>query len=434
MKSKDRLTDSIVDSVIREKSPGKVEVEDIGLADEIIATPELADNTNGNLLKRIERNKHWRFFMIISLFFMMLVLVVGYAIYFINDVILYESEFFINEQGSFNPRKSLDSEYGLYLFNTSDIWANSGIQVNKKDKIKISISGGFNSSIKGVIDGAKDNLKINHSWLYSDSIYNNKTKRFKTICDINQMDYCLSKGESNNRTLRKEKYDFGTILYTIQPESNNISNYPLTVDNKDLKKWIPKNKFIRAKNSGYLYFAVNDLIFQTFPIDDKNNHNTYYDKKNEQYGKDTDTYHDWKGLLDRLKKGHEDDIHERKQIDKDPLFHYKDNLGQLLVAVEIQHHKPLYWLNPINYFRALVNRVNWLDEFTKKYKIAIISPLILLLGTMLCFLWFFIVNVFIICFWAVIFLAVITIIFYAISWLFKFIDSLLPSQTKKQCT
>lgn len=442
MKSKDRLTDSIVESIIREKHPGKVEVEDTGLIEKL-SSPQQSNKSRNSYFKTLFEKESRRFFLIVSMFFMMLVLVVGYAFYYINDVILYESEFFINEQGSFNPKKSLDCDYALFLFNTSDVWANSGIQVNENDRIKINISGGFNTSIKNVIEAADSNKVLKYSWMHSDSLNNLISETGK---DLQKLKFSLSRKET-----KEEPFDFGTVFYTIQPESSDITSHPLKVKKEDLKKWTKDNNYHKVEKTGYLYFAVNDLVFDELDENGKriNNHSDYFNDKHNRFIIDScrikneiqDANND-SSKIDSLryrfynfKHDNIEDQYEKGKIEKDPLFYYHDNLGQLLVAVEIQHFKPFYWANPITVFRWMVYQVDKLED---RIRANVLGKWIIpfaFIETIGYFIVFFIGITLIFLMWAIIYMVFITIVYYAISGLFMIIDLIIPKEKEETpCT
>lgn len=442
MKSKDRLTDSIVESIIREKHPGKVVVEDTGLIEKL-SSPQQSNKSRNSFFKTLFEKESRRFFLIVSMFFVMLVLVVGYAFYYINDVILYESEFFINEQGSFNPKKSLDCDYALFLFNTSDVWANSGIQVNENDRIKINISGGFNTSIKNVIEAADSNRVLKYSWMHSDSLNILKSKNGN---DIKKLKYSLSRKEKE-----EEPFNFGTVFYTIQPESSDITSHPLKVKKEDLKKWTKDNNYHKVEKSGYLYFAVNDLVFDELDENGNmiNNHRDYFNEKQDSFDtKKTKIREELQAAnndslkkislnyqLSFLNQDNIEDQYDIEQIEKDPLFYYEDNLGQLLVAVEIQHFKPFYWANPITVFRWMVYQVDKLEDRIRANALGKWIIPFAFIETIGYFIVFFIGITLIFLVWVIIYLVFITIVYYAISGLFMIIDMIIPKEKEETpCT
>ena len=127
----------------------------------------------------IPYQKGVRFIAIAGITFLMATLVIHYAIIYINDILLHENQLHINSQGAFNPHKSMNCEYALYLFNTADLWANSGIQVNRKDLIKINISGGYNSAIEGDVISAQNNTELKYPWKYYDAAPDDTLRRKK---------------------------------------------------------------------------------------------------------------------------------------------------------------------------------------------------------------------------------------------------------------
>lgn len=520
MRRNNDMTGSLLEGAVQDRRPGKVNIETKGLIDKLISSNNInkpkkdykkrhkhlikinrwvierikekrntkRPKTNNSKGSNNEKQDSWiikqikkafsrfiypvegglRFFLLISTTFMMLLGIVWYTIYFINDVILWESEFHINEQGTINPRKSLNSDYSLFLFNTSEVWANPGIQVNKGDKIRINISGGFNSSIQDVLDDSRKNDTLKYEWRYigKENLFNKEAKQ----SDRNDLQYCLSKGYYRKLTAFKKAYhyNFGTILYTIQPESSDLKNYPKQsiLDNNDIIPWNAGNSqktnngdraFHKAKQTGYIYFAVNDLVF-----DEETQIEGYYinartknaeeEKKmrsslnyvynpfesvskelSEIKQKDTveveckKTY----GLLRTINKDNyiraqlrRNSINDQKilleqtKVKQDHSFLYKDNLGQLLVAVEIQHHTPWSWLKPHMAFRWFERRVNALSDYGK----GLWGYVMKIIGTVFFFLIFFILVVCIFVLWTLICWIIVHALFDVVSFFIDFID------------
>lgn len=309
MKPKDRITDSIVDNIIQNRQRGKVTVESKGL------------------LHLLTSSKSRILVMIVLTALGLLAFIIRFSIDVINDVILYDTKYYINEQGTFNPKKSLNSEYALFLFNTAEVWANPGIQVHTGDKIRINISGGFNASVKEVIDGALNNTQPKFSWVYIGS--ENLFDKEPTPKDTSSLKYCLSRNHTH------ESYDhyiipdnYGTILYTIKPESSDIINHPFKVDTSKIYVWNTGDlkmtydgdrSFHTVEESGYLYFAVNDLVFDDI----------FDSLRIIQTSADS--------IIDSYYKNKKADV-----VKRDHSYAYKDNLGQLLVSVEIMHHDSIW--------------------------------------------------------------------------------------------
>ena len=300
----------------------------------------------------IPYQKGVRFIAIAGITFLMATLVIHYAIIYINDILLHENQLHINSQGAFNPHKSMNCEYALYLFNTADLWANSGIQVNRKDLIKINISGGYNSAIEGDVISAQNNTELKYPWKYYDAAPDDTLRRKKKnhskqpallvpttgavnkAADTTGLSLCVYRSTKADREAKK--IAFGSALYGIFPESSDIRNNPViqTADQAArVRNWVPKDgrTFHRAKESGTLYFAVNDL----FPLTDDEVDAFYRNPDNLNFNGE---------------RFSEEEILVRKQ---NRYHDYEDNLGQLMVSVEIRRYVPYSFFRPIMAYRFL---------------------------------------------------------------------------------
>lgn len=380
------ITDDLIERVIREGESGKVLIENKDLIESLYGdTPEgqppklprlpqwltkALKAVKGWILKvmpwlpkviswfYIPLSKGARLMMIIGASVLMIVGIISCAIIYLNDVILFESKYHVNEQGTVNPRKALNSEYALALFNTADVWSNPGIQVNKNDLIRINISGGFSSYFKDAMDGSRDNTQPVYPWIS----YGKKGK--KAYPDW-ALEYCLSRGPFVN----KVPVVFGSLLYTIQPESGDIINHPYKAPIKDIRVWTPgeshysfsgDRSFHKADKTGYLFFAVNDLVF-----DDLLDNNGHIVRTRSERIKDYYTANEARLLFKTAVAKYTNQIQrfeelreeqkllelEKKAVRQNPFFLYNDNVGDMLVSVEIMRYSPAGWLSPAMAFR-----------------------------------------------------------------------------------
>lgn len=163
-----------------------------------------------------------------------------------------------------------DNEVIYWLFNTADLWANSGIHVKKGDVISVRASGAFHSSIHHLVDDARANRK-GRNWVTPMGGPNS---------------------QSNPREEHRSKYrispeqEFNTLLMQVIPENvelkdNNgkwISKYDSYLDGqarevKNNNNTIDYNKSVypdiyaigaerdkvTIRSDGVLHFAVNDI-------------------------------------------------------------------------------------------------------------------------------------------------------------------------------
>lgn len=63
--------------------------------------------------------------------------------------------------------KDEDNEIIYWLFNTADLWANSGIEVKEGDVISVHTSGAFNPAIHHLVQDADSNNVLRDPWVLS---------------------------------------------------------------------------------------------------------------------------------------------------------------------------------------------------------------------------------------------------------------------------
>lgn len=324
----------------------------------------LADDTNNKASKeKWYSNKRLHFVLIMSTIVMMFVSFVYYTVTFLNDVILFKTEMQVNEQGALNPKKAINCEYAMYLFNTSEAWANTGVRINEGDKYRINISGGTNTTLVEIMNASRENIDPRYGPVSYDRL-----KPLNSVSDT-LLALCISKG-SHNVGPDNADVGIGSMLYTIQPEGANLIYSPQHVKKEDIFKWNPTFRgdsitvvaagFQKAKQSGVLYLSVNDLVFSEY------NNGTYTDL-NEQL----DAYD--KVMMSRGDKELSQDA--REILKDDGSYFYKDNLGQILVSVEIIRNTSYFTINyPLYAYRDFEYAANDSGFFL----------------TVVCFIWFFI--------------------------------------------
>lgn len=159
--------------------------------------------------------------------------------------------------------KNEDKEVIYWLFNTAELWANSGIEVKKNDRITIRASGAANTAIHYLVDGASDDCQPEFSWVGTEGLERNTGHsafrgKFRLVPDA----------------------PFGKLLMQIIPVSKQ----------KDRGEWIKKSTYIdstdrKGENNqiftigkerielvipcdGVLHFAVNDVVMSDKNIKD----------------------------------------------------------------------------------------------------------------------------------------------------------------------
>ena len=151
-----------------------------------------------------------------------------------------------------------DNEVYYWLFNSADLWANSGIKVEKGDVISVRTSGAFHSAIHHLVHDAESN-QLTDKWL------NPMGGMLGADKDAPRSEFKISK-----------QADFNAILMQVVPEDKIIkkngkySNDPLLmpyIDGRENPKVKPDiyaigtgREKITIRSDGYLYFAVNDIV------------------------------------------------------------------------------------------------------------------------------------------------------------------------------
>ena len=291
-----------------------------------------------------------------------LAITISYSVEIIKDSLLIGGCFSFNENGAIRVQLPASKEYDLFLFNTSDLWADSGIELRRGDRIKVGISGAFHPSIAHLKLDAQHNAtnhSFQHQWVFADTPIGHDSlgKRFRLF----------------------ENEPFGSIIYRVGPRLRT----PKISKGKDYYKiYQPRGaRFTRVNKDGVLQFAVNDIYFEdTDKLKGYARNNPY----RFIYPQDTVI------------------IYPETYFQVGPRFHrsfYDDNLGQLLVGVEIWH--PLCYFNPLRPLRTLTLNTN--NRFIRLawclivwarvvWRVALIAALLLCFAVLLTvFIWFLIV-------------------------------------------
>lgn len=308
-----------------------------------------------------------RFFILLTTIVVVVVLVLTFSITYFKDIVFFESNLSVNKEGVFKPSKSCGREYCLFLFNTSELWANTGIYLNKGDKFKISVSGAFHSSVEHLRENAEcNNPDTTIMWIggkkreelsqYMDSVYacvNYEIKCRENAC-YRAFHRKPAELKSTNKLPQYEKRRYcvdtnayiGAVLYRIAPE------YQLwDPDNKNETIFALNSKsgksYQKVEKPGVLTMAVNDIYFKDTAM-----LSNYFREYPARFRSDTKLF-----IIDSVLDADEGKDNYKRMF-------YDDNLGQILVCMEIQH--PLYWrfFDPLTPFRNIDTKLELVSENT----------------------------------------------------------------------
>lgn len=162
-----------------------------------------------------------------------------------------------------------DNEVIYWLFNTADLWANSGIHVKKGDIISVRASGAFHSSIHHLVDDAKKN-KMEYKWVSptgglhtSDSKDDNRSEyRISTIYPFNEL---LMQVIPEGVELKDDDGNWITEYdYFLDGKKRECKNNSRTMNYKssiypDIYAIGAERDKVTIRSNGVLHFAVNDI-------------------------------------------------------------------------------------------------------------------------------------------------------------------------------
>jgi len=192
----------------------------------------------------------------------------------------YFSEVSLIDQGFELITKNGDKKIGLITLPTNQVWVNTGIYVDKEDKIKINASGSATMAIHLLVSGLQNPDKgqnvITDFWVNPDGIpmsdrfnIRNKPRRGADQFRENML---IS---PNNR--------IGTLLGCIVNENEEklSFDYPRPENRNEIVP-IGSNKEFIAYKEGYVYVTANDLIAE----DTERSKNSWLLKENGTYRRD----------------------------------------------------------------------------------------------------------------------------------------------------
>lgn len=191
----------------------------------------------------------WR--VLLSLFFITVIVIIGLSFVVISVKRFYPYNTIQTNMYGATIMKNEDKEVIYWLFNTAELWANSGIKVKKNDELTIRASGASFTAIHHLVEATKDNKEIEDKWVDTDGQPKTRMK------DRLRVKYRII----------SDNCDEGKLLLMVADEDKQNDNADwvkgLTDDMMDKAnvEIIGKEKIsLKIKKDGILHFAVNDII------------------------------------------------------------------------------------------------------------------------------------------------------------------------------
>jgi hypothetical protein len=194
-------------------------------------------------------NEMWK--VLFSLFLIIVILFIGLAFVVLTIKRIYPYNVIeTNLQGA-SIVKNEDKDVIYWLFNSADLWANSGIEVKEGDELTIRASGASYTAIHHLVDASKDNQIPDDKWVDTEG-----------------------QRKTNERDLERGKYRIsptsveGILLMQVIPNKfqNNSDDW---LSNDKTKNYLVNGQIeiigkerrnLRISQDGILHFAVNDIV------------------------------------------------------------------------------------------------------------------------------------------------------------------------------
>lgn len=234
--------------------------------------------------------------------------------------------------------QSEDNDVIYWLYNSADLWANSGVEVKAGDILSVKTSGAFHSSVHHLVDSAKAN-RLSDAWLRPSGGLQSQNKK-----DSARSEFRIA-----------PQYPFNAILMQVFPPifkelGNNWkeldtnswlrkdSNFWDYIDGGNLNRdrYTAANIYkigegqdnIEIQEDGILFFACNEIALTTRVIDSM-------DRKDL---KEIDKNKNSKGKM-LLGDSPERDSGDRTELDYYKRKHFidawfADNIGSFLIVIE----------------------------------------------------------------------------------------------------
>lgn len=243
-----------------------------------------------------------------------------------------------------------DKELIYWLFNTADLWANSGIKVKAGDVITVRASGAMHTAIHNVVDASQNNTVLPNEYTSPIGGLSSTREKDKVRAEL-RIAPDVTWGELLMQVIPEDHAKGGNShkwYYDLQHPKNKKDETTNTdfLDGRgktaDIYVVGTERDEIRIRTSGILHFAVNDIVLTDRVINIINNAPSKY-----MIGKtEVDTTRDL-GKIENtaaksfIRANQGIRIDETKYYQKTGFVDawYVDNIGSVLVIIERKKNK-----------------------------------------------------------------------------------------------
>lgn len=217
---------------------------------------EKLNNTNNQVAKCDDNGKNWfekvgyivetkgfdlsrsnklNAFVLFGVAVLCIYLMISSLLFFVRDVVFFQSEISTTPTGVMKMTQPCGVEHYVFVHSSAKLWNDTGVDVVKGDKVKISYSGAFYSSIRDLSESAINRRPTKY-----------KMTNLKHKGDTGSIvKYCTYKGKDAA---------IGSFLYGIAPSTNDMPD-EININQVDTTG----DTLIVVNESGTLRIAVNDI-------------------------------------------------------------------------------------------------------------------------------------------------------------------------------
>ena len=197
----------------------------------------------------------WR--VLLSLFFLVVIIFVGLAFVVISIKRFYPYNVIETTPYGATLMKNEDKDVIYWLFNSADLWANSGIEVDVNDELTIRASGSSYTAVHHLVMASNENRVPQDQWVSIEG------QTPEMISKMNQRDI------DRARFRISPTYPEGILLMQVIPsDSVNDSERWYAKETNDhfmtngnIEVIGKERRGLRITKKGILHFAVNDIVF-----------------------------------------------------------------------------------------------------------------------------------------------------------------------------
>jgi len=226
---------------------------------------EVVITSNKSLLEILEKpSRVWKIVGALIVLVFTIFLALAFVTISIKRIYPY-NDIKVNALGATTMQKE-DIEVIYWLFNTADLWANSGIKVNKGDILTIRASGRFSTAIHHVVKNAEDNEELRYPWVGTDGESTVSFRgKYRIFPNNNKNSVLMQVVPENISTENLSALDIDQIRSRARDQYLRFDyvNYKNEREIDDAKQryyYIGKERNdLRINSNGILHFAVNDV-------------------------------------------------------------------------------------------------------------------------------------------------------------------------------